>query len=221
MLVFPDVDVVTVARSGVAAKLRNAGQVCLAPQRFIVHAAVAERFADAAAEAAAAEVVGPAMTAGTTVGPLINAAQRDRVERLVAGSVAAGARVRCGGTRGAGKGYFYPPTVLDQVPADAPVVREELFGPVLPIQTFETTEEAIRLANDTEYGLASFVWTRDLSTAIQVSEALEFGLVGVNDWYPVTPEAPFGGMKQSGVGRESGAEGVHEYVECKTRYFGL
>ena len=106
------------------------------------------------------------------------------------------------------------------VPADAPIMREEVFGPVTPVQSFATTEEALALANATEYGLAAFVWTRDHRTAMRVSEQLEFGLVGVNDWYPVTAEAPFGGFKQSGLGRESGSEGVHEYVEVKTRYFG-
>ncbi len=221
VLVFPDVDVAAVARSGVTAKLRNSGQVCIAPQRFIVHASIADAFKAAAVEAMRREIVGHGLTKETTVGPLINAAQRDRVERLVASSVAAGGRVLTGGDRcGKERGYFYAPTVIDQLPADASVLREELFGPVLPIVTFETPDEALRIANDTEYGLASFVFTRDLKTAMTVSEGLQFGLVGVNDWYPVTAEAPFGGMKQSGLGRESGVEGVHEYVDAKTRYFG-
>ncbi len=221
VLVFPDVDVAAVARSGVTAKLRNGGQVCIAPQRFIVHASIAEAFKAAAVEAMRREVVGHGLTKETSVGPLINAAQRDRVERLVASSVAAGGKVLIGGDRcGKDRGYFYAPTVMDGLPPDAPVLREELFGPVLPIVTFETQEEALRMANDTEYGLASFVFTRDLKTAMTVSEGLQFGLVGVNDWYPVTAEAPFGGMKQSGLGRESGLEGVLEYVDAKTRYFG-
>ncbi len=219
-LVFPDVDVAAVARAGVTAKLRNCGQVCIAPQRFIVHASIAPAFEAAAVEAMAREVVGHGLEAATTVGPLINAVQRDRVERLVSDSEAAGGRVLTGGRRVGERGYFYAPTVMADLPATAPVLREEIFGPVLPIQTFETPEEALRLANDTEYGLASFVFTRDLKTALNVSEGLAFGMVGVNDWYPVTAEAPFGGMKQSGLGRESGAEGVHEYVEQKTRYFG-
>lgn len=221
VLVFPDVDVAAVARSGVMAKLRNGGQVCIAPQRFIVHASIAEAFKTACVEAMRREVVGHGLTTETTVGPLINATQRDRVERLVASSAAAGGRILIGGDR-AGKqsGYFYAPTIMDQLPPEAAVLREELFGPVLPIVTFETQEEALRLANDTEYGLASFVFTKDLKTAMTVSEQLHFGLVGINDWYPVTAEAPFGGMKQSGLGRESGLEGIHEYVEAKTRYFG-
>lgn len=217
VLVFPDVDVEAVARAGVVAKTRNCGQVCIAPQRFYVHRAVVERFAAAATAAAEDQVVGHGLDARTTLGPLISAAQRDRVEALVDGSRA---RIRTGGFRPQRLGYFYAPTVLDEVPAGAPVLTEEIFGPVLPIVPFDSTEEAIALANATEYGLASFVFTRDLSTAFSVSEALEFGLVGVNDWYPVTAEAPFGGVKQSGLGRESGYEGVHEYVEAKTRYFG-
>ena len=221
VLVFPDVeDVAAVARAGVTARLRNGGQVCIAPQRFYVHRSILPLFVEAAATAAAAEVLGHGLDAATTMGPLINATQRDRVEALVQRSVAAGARLAAGGCRPLGVGYFYRPTVLTDVPPGAPVLTEEIFGPVLPIVPFDTEDEAIRLANDTEYGLASFVWTRDLRTALRVSEALEFGMVGVNDWYPVTAEAPFGGMKQSGLGRESGAEGIHEYVEAKTRYFG-
>jgi acyl-CoA reductase-like NAD-dependent aldehyde dehydrogenase len=220
VLVFPDVDVEAVAKAGVIAKTRNGGQVCIAPQRFLVHASIAERFADAAAKAAAAMVVGHALDPATAVGPMINARQRDRIADLVDRSVALGARARCGGARPDRPGFFYPPTVLDAVPAGAPVLTEEIFGPVMPIVPFSSTDEALAMANDTEYGLASFVFTKDLATALSVSERLEFGMVGVNDWYPVTAEAPFGGTKQSGLGRESGLEGVHEYVETKTRYFG-
>ena len=220
VLVFPDVDVEAVARTGVIARLRNAGQVCISPQRFIVHASVIERFTAAAAAAMQREVVGHPLERASTVGPLINAIQRDRVERIVAESVAAGARVRAGGARCGDRGYYFAPTLLDQVPAGAPVLTEEIFGPVLPVVPFETEAEALAIANDTEYGLAAFVLTNDLNRALRVSEALEFGMVGVNEWYPVTAEAPFGGMKQSGMGRESGVEGVHEYVEARTRYFG-
>jgi acyl-CoA reductase-like NAD-dependent aldehyde dehydrogenase len=220
VLVFPDVDVEAVARAGVIAKTRNGGQVCIAPQRFLVHESVAERFADASAKAASALAVGHALDPATAVGPMISARQRDRIAELVDRSVAAGARARCGGRAPERPGFFYPPTVLDAVPAGAPVLTEEIFGPVMPIVPFSSTEQALAMANDTEYGLAAFVFTRDLATAFSVSERLEFGMIGVNDWYPVTAEAPFGGAKQSGMGRESGLEGVHEYVECKTRYFG-
>jgi acyl-CoA reductase-like NAD-dependent aldehyde dehydrogenase len=220
VLVFPDTDVAAVARAGVTAKLRNAGQVCIAPQRFIVHASVAQAFTEAALEQLGREVMGHGLEPASTVGPLINATQRDRVAALVDASVSGGGRARCGGRRPEGPGFFYPPTLLDGLSPDAPALREEVFGPVLPVQTFETTDEALRRAHDTEYGLAAYVFTRDLRTAFEVSERLDFGLVGVNDWYPVTAEAPFGGTRQSGLGRESGAEGLHEYVEARTRYFG-
>jgi len=220
VLVFPDCDVEAVARAGVTARLRNAGQVCIAPQRFLVHASVVDAFTRATVAAVRREVVGHGLERASTVGPLINAAQRDRVEQIVAASAGMGARVLAGGGRCGARGYFFEPTVLDAVPPDAPALREEIFGPVLPIVPFETEAEALALANDTDYGLAAYVFTRDLTRAMTVSEGLAFGMVGINDWYPVTAEAPFGGMKQSGMGRESGLEGVHEYVDAKTRYFG-
>lgn len=221
VLVMPDVDAVAVARSAVTAKLRNAGQVCIAPQRFYVHASLFDAFVDAARSAMEREVLGHALDPKTTLGPLINHAQRERVARIVDDSVARGACVITGGRRAEGRGYFYLPTLLTELPDDAPALREEVFGPVMAVVPFEHPEEALERANDTEYGLAAYVWTRDLRMATQLSESLEFGLVGVNDWYPVTPEAPFGGMKQSGMGRESGMEGVLEYLEVKTRYLGL
>jgi acyl-CoA reductase-like NAD-dependent aldehyde dehydrogenase len=221
VIVFPDVsDLEAVAASGVTAKYRNCGQVCIAPQRFLVHSSIAEQFTKAAAAASDREVVGNGLDPSTTVGPLINASQRDRVARIVESSVDAGATVVTGGSHVDGPGYFYRPTVMSGVAGDAPLATEEVFGPVLPVIPFDTTDEAIAMANSVEYGLASFVWTNDLATAFKVSDALEFGMVGVNEWYPVTPEAPFGGTKQSGMGRESGLEGLHEYVETKTRYLG-
>ncbi len=221
VLVFPDVeDLETVAASGVTAKYRNAGQVCIAPQRFIVHSSIADRFTKAAAAASEREVVGNGLEPGVTVGPLINATQRDRVEDIVQRTVGAGARVVTGGSRLDRPGYFFSPTVVTDIDGDNPVANEEVFGPVLPVIPFDTTAEAIEMANRSEYGLSSYLWTSDLRTAVKVSDALEYGLVGVNDWYPVTAEAPFGGMKQSGFGRESGTEGVLEYMEAKTRYIG-
>lgn len=220
VIVGPDVDVAAVARSGLVAKLRNAGQVCIAPQRFYVHASIVEEFTAALVAAAEAERPGHGLEAGSTLGPLISARHRERVEALVADSVALGARVVTGGRRVGERGFFYAPTILDQVPKNAPVLHEEVFGPVLPLVPWTDLDEVIRLANQTEYGLAAFLFTRDLKTAILTSERLEFGMVGINDWYPVTAEAPFGGVKQSGIGRESGAEGVLEYVEAKTRFWG-
>ncbi len=221
VLVFPDVDdLEAVAASGVTAKYRNAGQVCIAPQRFLVHSSIADQFTKAAAAASDREVVGNGLDAGVTVGPLINARQRERVEDIVERSVGAGARVVTGGARIERPGYFFSPTVVTDIDDDNPVANEEVFGPVLPVIPFDTTSEAIEMANRSEYGLSSYLWTSDLRTALSVSDALEYGLVGVNDWYPVTAEAPFGGMKQSGYGRESGTEGLLEYMEAKTRYIG-
>jgi len=221
VLVFPDVtDLAAVAASGVTAKYRNCGQVCIAPQRFYVHRAVLDDFTDAVVTANSHERVGNGLDPDVTIGPLINATQRDRVDHLVTATVGAGARVVAGGSPIDGPGFFYQPTVITDLPPDAPLAQEEVFGPVLPIIPFDTTDEAISLANASEYGLASFLWTSDLRTAMHVSDALEYGMVGINDWYPVTPEAPFGGTKQSGMGRESGLEGLYEYLEAKTRYFG-
>jgi acyl-CoA reductase-like NAD-dependent aldehyde dehydrogenase len=220
-IVFPDVeDLEAVAEAGVTAKYRNCGQVCIAPQRFLVHSSIAEQFTKAAAAASERQVLGDGLDPATTLGPLINATQRDRVESIVDRSVAGGARVVVGGSRLDRPGYFFQPTVLTDLDSTSPAAAEEVFGPVLPVIPFDTVDEVIAIANSVDYGLASFVWTQNLRTAMNVSDALEFGLVGVNDWYPVTAEAPFGGMKQSGFGRESGTEGLHEYLEAKTRYFG-
>jgi acyl-CoA reductase-like NAD-dependent aldehyde dehydrogenase len=221
VLVFPDAgDIAAVAKSGMVTKIRNNGQVCIAPQRFYVHAAIVEEFTDVAVSTAQRQVLGNGLDADTTVGPLINARQRDRVETLVSASVDQGAKVLTGGVRGDGPGYFYQPTVITDVGPEAPVHNEEIFGPVMPVIPFDDIDDAIARANATDYGLSAYVFTRDLATAFKVSEELEFGLIGINDWFPSTPEAPFGGMKQSGLGRESGSEGILEYVEPKTRYFG-
>lgn len=220
VLVFPDVDLAEVARQAAAWKLRNAGQVCVAPQRFLVHADVAGAFTEAVAAEVQALRVGHALEEGTQVGPLVTERHRERVAELVAASVAAGARVVVGGSPLERPGFFFAPTVLDRVPEAAPVLREEVFGPVLPVQPFADLQEALRLANATEYGLAAFVMTHRLETAVLAADGLEFGMVAVNDWLPSTPEAPFGGVKGSGMGRESGAEGLAEYQELKTVYTG-
>ncbi|HEY7469287.1 MAG TPA: NAD-dependent succinate-semialdehyde dehydrogenase [Acidimicrobiia bacterium] len=221
VLVFPDAgDIAAVARSGMRTKVRNNGQVCIAPQRFYVHESIVEEFSETAVATAEQQVVGNGLDAETTVGPLINARQRDRVAELVATSVDQGARVLTGGATPDHPGYFYQPTVITDVKPGVPVHEEEIFGPVMPVIPFESVDDAIATANATDYGLAAYVYTRDLATAFKVSEELEFGMIGINDWHPSTPEAPFGGMKQSGLGRESGSEGIMEYVEPKTRYFG-
>lgn len=220
-VIFPDVaDLAAVARSAVSAKFRNCGQACITPQRFIVHESIVTEFAELVTAATLQERVGNGLEEGTTIGPLINAAQRDRVHELVVASVDAGAGLATGGHHLGGPGYFYEPTVLADVPPTAPINTEEVFGPVMPIVSFATADEAITIANDSAYGLAAMLWTQDLKTAMTVSEQLDCGLVGINDWYPVSPEAPFGGTKQSGLGRESGVEGVHEYLDAKARFFG-
>jgi acyl-CoA reductase-like NAD-dependent aldehyde dehydrogenase len=220
VIVMPDVaDLDQVARGGVAAKYRNGGQVCIAPQRFLVHHSVADDFAAVAAHLSGALAVGDPMAPSTDVGPLVNQSQRERVGSIVEASVDDGAQVLTGAVALPGAGYFYAPTVLHNAPLGSPALTEEIFGPVLPVTPFGTLDEALAIANSVEHGLASFVWTSDLGTALEASERLEYGMVGINDWYPVTAEAPFGGVKQSGIGRESGTEGLHEYLEPKTRYF--
>ena len=220
VLIFPDADIESVAASAVNTKFRNGGQVCIAPQRFFVHSEVVEQFTKATASLSEQQVVGNGLNPETTLGPLINQTQLERVSRIVADTSAAGGRIVTGGDEIEGAGYFYKPTVIADVPHDSPAMTEEIFGPVMPISQFDNLDDVIRRANGVEVGLAAYVWTENLKTAIKVSEALEFGLVGVNDWAPGSPEAPFGGMKQSGVGREAGLEGLMEYVEPKTRVFG-
>ncbi|GIU91822.1 MAG: NAD-dependent succinate-semialdehyde dehydrogenase [Acidimicrobiia bacterium] len=220
VIVLDDVDPEEVAAGGVVAKNRNGGQVCIAPQRFYVHASLAEEFTRAAAAANEKERLGHGLAPDTTVGPLINHDQLERVTRIVDQTVDAGATVVTGGRREESPGFFYRPTVLTDVPPDAPACTEEIFGPVMPVIPFDDVDAAVEWANSTEHGLAAFVWTHRLEQAHRISERLEYGLVGINDWYPVTPEAPFGGFKQSGIGRESGMEGLYEYLEVKTRYWG-
>lgn len=162
-------------------------------------------------------VVGDGMQEGVTTGPLVTAVGRDKVELFVQDAMSKGAKVVTGGARPANltQGYFFQPTLLTEVSPTMRVSSEEIFGPVMPVSTFETLEEALRLANDTPFGLAGYLMTRDLSTAIKAYEGLKFGIVGVNDLVPATAEGPFGGMKQSGWGREGSEEGLHEYLETK------
>ena len=221
VIVMPDVhDIEAIARSGVEAKYRNGGQVCIAPQRFLVHSAIVDEFTNVVRSESARKSVGDPMLSDTDIGPLINDDQRSRVESIVQSSVDTGATVETGGTRVGGPGFFYQPTVLSGDLSGTAVMTEEVFGPVLPITSFDLLDEALEIANSVEHGLTAFVWTAGLETAIEASERLDYGMVGVNDWYPVTAEAPFGGVKQSGLGRESGTEGILEYLEPKTRFFG-
>jgi acyl-CoA reductase-like NAD-dependent aldehyde dehydrogenase len=223
LIVLPDVgDVAAFANTAVAWKYRNCGQVCVSPQRFYVHSRIAEEFTDHAIKLSQARVLGNGLSADTTLGPLINATQRERVTRIVQETVASGAELLTGGQRPAQleKGYFYEPTVIMNPGRDTAVIQEEIFGPVLPIIPFDDLDQALALANASDYGLAAFVHTNDLNSALYAAEKLEYGMVCVNDWLPATAEAPFGGVKQSGLGRESGAEGLYEYMEEKTTFFG-
>jgi acyl-CoA reductase-like NAD-dependent aldehyde dehydrogenase len=222
VLIFPDVDLEQVAASAVAAKFRNGGQVCVSPQRFFVHSKIAGQFTDQVTSLASKLHVGNGLAPESNVGPLINARQRDRVEELVQQSEQAGARIALGGKRPAAlpRGYFYEPTVMTNVEQDTPLFQAEIFGPVLPITTFDDADAAIEMANRTRYGLAAYVWTNDLRAAVRTAERLEFGMVGVNEWAPQSTEVPFTGWKESGVGRESGAEGLDEYLETKLIAFG-
>ncbi|GAA2576524.1 NAD-dependent succinate-semialdehyde dehydrogenase [Winogradskya consettensis] len=212
-LVFADADLDAAVDGAMQAKMRNMGQACTAANRFLVHRTVAGEFTRRFTERMAA------LRVGAEVGPLIDAAARDKVAALVDDAVARGARVLCGGTAVGDAGYFYAPTVLVDVPDGAELTRQEIFGPVAPIATFTDDAQALAMANDTEYGLASYVYTRDLSRAVRVGEALEFGMVGVNQGIVSNPAAPFGGVKASGFGREGGTEGIDEYLE--TKYLGL
>ncbi|MGI8700537.1 MAG: aldehyde dehydrogenase family protein [Nocardioidaceae bacterium] len=183
--------------------------------RFFVHADVAEEFSTRLAERMAELRIGPGTDDDTQVGPLVNEDTVGKVDELVREAVDAGSRVVTGGARPGRPGFYFEPTVLADVPSDAAILREEIFGPVAPIVTFTDEAEAIRLANDTEFGLVSYVYTRDLARGLRVSEALDSGMVGLNRGLVSDPAAPFGGTKQSGIGREGGHEGMLDYLESK------
>jgi succinate-semialdehyde dehydrogenase/glutarate-semialdehyde dehydrogenase len=214
-IVFADADLDAAIEGAMIAKMRNGGEACTAANRFYVQAPVADEFSRRLAERMGALRVGPGAEAGVDVGPLINEAAVDKVDELVRSAVADGASTVVGGRRRDGAGYFYDPTVLTAVPGGAAILREEIFGPVAPIVTFATDAEAVQLANDTEFGLVAYVYTRDLARGLRVSEALESGMVGLNRGLVSDPAAPFGGVKQSGIGREGGHEGMLEYLETK------
>lgn len=218
-VVFEDADVDAAVDGAMTAKMRNMGEACTAANRFLVHDSVAEEFAEKLAARMGALTVGRGQDDGVDVGPLIEEKAVESVSQLVTDAVHDGARLLTGGTVPDGPGFFYPPTVLLGVPADSAINAEEIFGPVAPITTFETEDEAVARANDTEYGLASYVYTRDLSRTIRMAERLEYGMVGINTGLISNPAAPFGGVKASGFGREGGFEGIEEYLE--TTYVAL
>lgn len=215
VIIFPDVDVKKVAEESVIAKLRNAGQVCIAPQRYIVHESIQKQFIEFAAAKMEKIKVGNGLDTTTEMGPMINSIQRENLEKLVSQSKAAGAEIITGGSRVNDSGYFFQPTLVQPKSLNNPALQNEIFGPVMPVISFRTEDEAIQLANSTQYGLASYLWTNDLKTSIRVSEQIEFGMVGINEWYPQAFEGPFGGWKQSGLGYECGRDGLEEYQEKK------
>ncbi|MBO9522494.1 MAG: NAD-dependent succinate-semialdehyde dehydrogenase [Nocardioidaceae bacterium] len=214
-LVFDDADLDAAVEGAVLAKMRNVGEACTAANRFYVHEAVAEPFAAALAERLAAMTVGHGLDPATDVGPLIDANAVGSVAGLVADAVDGGAQVRTGGAALDRDGHFYAPTVLTGVSPDARSVREEIFGPVAPLVTFRDEDEVIARANDSEYGLASYVFTESLDRGLRVTERLQAGMVGLNQGIVSNPAAPFGGVKQSGTGREGGFTGIEEYLDVK------
>ena len=222
VLVFADADMGWAAQQGAIAKFRNNGQVCISPTRFYVEQPALEDFLEAVKHEAEKLVVGDGMRAGVTNGPMVNGTGRDKVELFVRDALEKQASLVAGGGRpDIAKGYFYQPTVLTDVTADMRLGCDEVFGPVMAVSSFQTIDEALQLANGTPYGLAGYVMTRDMSTAIRVYEGLEFGIVGVNDMVPATAEAPFGGSKTSGFGREGSHEGMIEYMDQKFVSIGL
>lgn len=215
-VVFDDADIDAAVEGALLAKLRNGGEACTAANRFHVHRAVVEEFTEKFVAAINSQVrLGPGTDPETTLGPLVSEDQLNTVTELVDDAVGAGASVRVGGKAAGGPGWFYPATVLTDIPPRARILREEVFGPVAPIVAFDTEEEGLAAANDTEFGLVSYIYTRDLERALRVAEGLESGMVGVNRGVISDPAAPFGGVKASGFGREGGTEGIEEYLSTK------
>jgi succinate-semialdehyde dehydrogenase/glutarate-semialdehyde dehydrogenase len=214
-LVFEDADLDAAVEGAVIAKMRNVGEACTAANRFHVAAPIADAFAQRLADRLGSMKVGRGVEDGVEVGPLIDATQRGKVAELVDDAVNRGGRVLTGGGSVDRPGYFYEATVITEIPDDARVLSEEIFGPVAPVKSFESEDEAIAAANDTEFGLVAYVYTRDLKRALRVVERLETGMVGLNQGLVSNAAAPFGGVKASGFGREGGVEGIAEYLETK------
>ena len=219
MLVFDDVPAEQAAQLAVTGKFRNMGQVCISPSRFYVHENIIDAFTAETVRLTRALRLGDGLVDGTDVGPLFEPERVERTEALIADARNRGGRVVCGGNRpiepALEKGYFFEPTVMVDVGDDALISCEEAFAPILPIYPFAATDDAIARANHTPYGLAAYVQTRDIATMVRTTEGLDYGIIGVNEVVPATAQAPFGGMKQSGVGREGGKEGINAYLETK------
>jgi succinate-semialdehyde dehydrogenase / glutarate-semialdehyde dehydrogenase len=214
-IVFEDADVDAAVAGAMIAKMRNMGEACTSANRFHVAGAVADQFAAKLAEKMGALTLGRGVEDSTDVGPLIDDTQRGKVADLVQDAIGRGATAVVGGHKRDGAGYFYEPTVLTDIPDDAELLQEEIFGPVAPVKGFTDEDEAIAAANNTEYGLVAYVYTSDLRRALRVCERLETGMIGLNQGMVSNAQAPFGGVKQSGFGREGGYEGIEEYLETK------
>jgi len=214
-LVFDDSDLGAALDGAMVAKMRNAGEACTAANRFYVQSGIHDAFVAGLTRRMAALRVGTGYDADTDCGPMITKAAVRKIDRLVSEALAAGARATTGGAVATGQGFYYPPTVLENVPIDLPIAREEIFGPVAAIYRFETEDEAVALANDTEYGLAAYVYSQDLKRALGIGRRLEAGMIGINRGLMSDPAAPFGGVKQSGLGREGGVHGILEFMEAK------
>ena len=219
LIVFEDANLDKAVEGAMLAKLRNMGEACTAANRFIVHESVAAEFSKKFAEKMSALKVSRGTEDGANIGPLIDEKSRTGVHALVSDAVSKGAKVLTGGAVPTGEGYFYPPTVLADVPANAEILKEEIFGPVAPVITFKTEDEAVKLANSTEYGLIAYAFTQNLNRGLRLAERLEVGMFGLNAGVISNPAAPFGGVKSSGLGREGGFEGIEEYLE--TVYVGI
>jgi succinate-semialdehyde dehydrogenase/glutarate-semialdehyde dehydrogenase len=215
VVVFDDADLDTAIEGTMIAKMRNAGQACTAANRIYVQSGVYAEFAARLAERMGALTVGPAVAPETECGPMISATAVGKIERLVHDAMKRGAKLLCGGQKPDGEGFYFPPTVLADVPPEAEMAREEIFGPVAALSRFSTEDEAVALANDTEYGLSAYVFTRDVARGLRIARRIESGMVALNRGLVSDPAAPFGGVKQSGLGREGGTDGIYEFLETQ------
>jgi len=216
-IVFPDADPEVVAKAAVIGKFRNNGQVCISPSRFFVHKDIEKKFTEVAVEEAKKLKLGDGMVEGTQIGPMFEMKAMDNTLALIQDATGKGAKCLTGGKRSTAfdKGYFFEPTILKNLSSDAKVLTDEPFAPVMPIMDFDKIDDVIAAANNTKFGLAAYVFTNDLSVAFKMAEGLEAGIIGLNDPVPATPQCPFGGMKESGLGRELGHEGLDAYLETK------
>lgn len=225
VIVFPDVDVEQAAKVTAIGKFRNMGQVCISPNRIYVHEAIRRDFTEAAVEISRSLKIGNPLDPETQVGPLFEERNLRKTMEFIQDAVAKGAKVLTGGRRPEGeayrRGYYFEPTVLTDISPEMRITCEETFGPIMPLMRFDSVEEALKAANDTTYGLAAYVLTHDLRTAIRMAEGLEYGIIGINDTVPATPQCPFGGMKESGIGREGAHEGLEAYLETKYVSIGI